>query len=437
MNSSNSFKFVFAEQVNELSVCPDIVSSCSSEPFEDNVSVKSTDAIAAHGEAEGALLRYERNTKYFYAEVHGWDIKDYGLDKLVVVRPTASRTNHFHIHPSLYTNIRPLRTIDDVAMFLGFPCNWEEEYNIFYSSNMDGLNEYLNDLRNLDDNALENDVKISFTALVSRLSASQYCVNVTYREQESIMISGMLMNPNLYCRSQRDTAIFSIRDKIPVIATEIKRYKSYNGSDVWYRGSRGVQTLMALFSYVCPTFLLTQRIYKLFIENPERNLIYTFPYGDDSSKSNHENSCFMNPVGRDLIKLIYLLLSARKYKKVDVPDNREGILIGDFSNSRTPNKVMECKVPDSVIKGAGQRQSARLTMKNKLKNHCFLVDIPGCVPYYQEINVINGDVVEEHETSRFVTIFVISYLIFIYLLCSCYYLLFITYVFKTFLFNLT
>jgi hypothetical protein len=48
---------------------------------------------------------------------------------------------------------------------------------------------------------------------------------------------------------------------------------------MWYQSTRGTQILTALYTFNCPTFLFTQEIWKVFVENQGRTSIKTFPYG--------------------------------------------------------------------------------------------------------------------------------------------------------------
>ncbi len=67
--------------------------------------------------------------------------------------------------------------------------------------------------------------------------------------------------------------------------TEVKTNDSFSGASLWFYKSRGTQTLAALYAFNAPTMLLTQRKFKLFVENPARNEVYTFPYEDSSNEN--------------------------------------------------------------------------------------------------------------------------------------------------------
>jgi hypothetical protein len=64
--------------------------------------------------------------------------------------------------------------------------------------------------------------------------------------------------------------------------------------------------------YGCPTFLLTQQQWKIFVENPARNKILTYPFSRDTSLSEYKRSIDLAPINDDLIRAITIcLLSSR------------------------------------------------------------------------------------------------------------------------------
>lgn len=78
---------------------------------------------------------------------------------------------------------------------------------------------------------------------------------------------------------------------------------------MWYHGS---QALSALYAFSCPTFLFTQRQWKLFLENGDRNAILTFPYDDNDNHTPHVNSSLVQPMGKTFLKTIAICLLSRR-----------------------------------------------------------------------------------------------------------------------------
>jgi hypothetical protein len=68
------------------------------------------------------------------------------------------------------------------------------------------------------------------------------------------------------------------------------------------------QVLSALYAFNAPTFLFTQRQWKLFVENKQRNAIFTFPYHNNTDHTPHVNSSQIEPMGRNFLKAIVICL---------------------------------------------------------------------------------------------------------------------------------
>jgi hypothetical protein len=81
---------------------------------------------------------------------------------------------------------------------------------------------------------------------------------------------------------------------------------------MWYHCSRGIQLLSALYAFNAPAFLFTQRQWKLFVENTERNAILTFPYNDNPEHTPHVNSSLVQPIGTTFLKAIVICLLSRR-----------------------------------------------------------------------------------------------------------------------------
>jgi hypothetical protein len=70
--------------------------------------------------------------------------------------------------------------------------------------------------------------------------------------------------------------------------------------------------LIVLFSFNCPTFLFSQRQWKLFIENSERKAVLTLPYNDDSGFTLHVDCSLVQVMGTTFLYAISIcVLSSR------------------------------------------------------------------------------------------------------------------------------
>jgi hypothetical protein len=92
-----------------------------------------------------------------------------------------------------------------------------------------------------------------------------------------------------------------------LIASETTTALTFQEGDLWYRGCRGVQVLSALYAFNCPTFLFTQKQWKIFVENSDRNAVYTFPCGTESNTP-YVKSTLVQPMGTHFLQAIIICL---------------------------------------------------------------------------------------------------------------------------------
>ena len=167
---------------------------------------------------------------------------------------------------------------------------------------------------------------------------------------------------------------------------------------MWYHSSRGIQVLTALYAFNCPTFLLTQRQWKLFAENNERNSVLTFPYDDEVGHSHHVNSSLVQPMGTTFLKAIVICLLSKRGSLVA---SRKGVSVQESSKvNETPQKTAtKRKYFDSAEKP--KPKSARLQKShnpNSGKKQPSLVSgyIDG-QPVYTAVRILPQEIVSRIE----------------------------------------
>lgn len=196
-------------------------------------------------------------------------------------------------------------SLDGLAELLETPPGWEQQAERI--NNIPAVIDALNGFRSLPASELASNVELGFGNLVSQVAAN-LGRNVQPRRETKVGIGGNLARANYNYISFTD--IYAVRmDGRPVIATEIKRKVMFPLGHVWYQSSRGAQLLAALYNYHCPTFLLTQEHWKLFVENDDRNQVFTFPF-DDSLPLN-ERSVITEMVGSSLVRAIVIILLSK------------------------------------------------------------------------------------------------------------------------------
>ena len=137
------------------------------------------------------------------------------------------------------------------------------------------------------------------------------------RSETGVVVGGILARHKYDVRSRCDP-YFLNEDGTCLIASEVKTALTFRERAMWYHKTRGVQVLSALYALNAPTFLLTQKQWKLFVENKHRNSIITFPYNSECEYSAHVKSSLAQPMGTTFLKAIVIcLLSKRGYVESD------------------------------------------------------------------------------------------------------------------------
>ena len=252
--------------------------------------------------------RLQQNKEFLEGEMTSWTLVNQnsktplGDDILLIPKPTASRLSHRLLNPYIYKTIQDVGGLNGLVTLLNVPDNWEDTYNDLISDGL--LIESLNDLSAMDNTEPESYVQGSFNSLVISI-CTLLGMAIRPRFGTKIIIGGILAKYEYDLRSMTD-AHFQTFNGINFIASKVPRNRSFPLDTVWYHDSRGIQVLSALYKFNCPTFLLSQKQFKLFVENKERNAILTFPYGEDSSVTPHVNSTLVKSMGTSFLKASFV-----------------------------------------------------------------------------------------------------------------------------------
>jgi hypothetical protein len=219
------------------------------------------------------------------------------------------------LNPGVYRNLQSVGGLAGFAQCVGAHANWSDDFDEMYAIYGDRLTENLDDFRSLAPNTSERDISIEFTRLVSNL-ASFACARIRFRQEKNLIVGGILALEQYDIRSQCDVFVEN-RVGIPLLCTEIKADEVFGSDDMWYHSSRGVQSMCALYGHHCPVFLFTQRQWKLFAENHDRNALLTEPFGSNEELSQHVNSSLMEPMGHSFLKAIYICLVSKPASRFD------------------------------------------------------------------------------------------------------------------------
>jgi hypothetical protein len=317
-------------------------------------------------------LRLAQNKDFMETEIAGWNADRQiwqNQEFQLVVKPMASKLSHRLLNPFIYRNIQNVGSLDQLAILLDAPPDWEVRYDHVKRNSI--IQRQFEVFRNLDDDTHEPRIQLMFSAIVS-LIALLLGIYVYPRSQQKIIVGGILANHEYDVRSRTDP-YFTRADGVNLIASEVKTNNTFAGDAMWYHDCRGIQVLTALYSFNCPTFLLNQKQWKLFVENEARNAIFTYPYNE--GYTSHVNSSLMNPMGSEFIKAIVICLLSKRFS-VEVVDS-------DSENKAATNTVTP--------------QNSKSRENSEKRVPCFISGYSDGRPIYSTVRVVPDRVVAEIE----------------------------------------
>lgn len=297
-----------------------------------------------------------------------------GSDVVLIRKPTASNLAHRLLNPFIYRNIQTAGTLNDLAILLDTTDEWEVRYNQVVADGR--IIRKLNRFSALADDAAESDIQSRFIDIVQAISV-YLDIDLDTSSETKIIVGGILARYQYDLRSKTDPHFLNTGG-LNLIASEAKTHLTFAPGEMWYHGSRGIQVLSALYAFSCPTFLFTQRQWKLFVENSDRNAILTFPYDDNDNHTPHVNSSLVQPMGTTFLKAIVICLLSRR---VSLEGSMKAATLEESSQVKeTPKKtIIKPKYFDTPDKP--KRQSARLQKGTKLQSG---KKIPSFVSGYAE-----------------------------------------------------
>ena len=310
---------------------------------------------------------------------------------VLIRKPTASNMSHRLLNPFIYRNIKNVGTLNDLAALLDTPDDWEARYNQVVANGY--IINQMDSFRNLPHDTLESDIQSEFIGIVIAI-ASNLFVPIRSKSETKIIVGGILARYQYDLRSKTDPHFLS-SSGINLIASEVKTHRTFAPGEMWYHGSRGIQILTALYAFHCPTFLLTQSQWKLFVENRERNAILTFPYNDNANHTPHVNSSLVHSMGTTFLKAIVICLLSRRDS---LEGSSEAVSIEESMQVKeTPKKtIIKPKYFDTPEKPTKQFADVQHPVSGK-KIPSFVSGYAQGQPIYTLVRIVPQDVVARIE----------------------------------------
>ncbi|KAH6584277.1 hypothetical protein BASA61_007555 [Batrachochytrium salamandrivorans] len=329
-------------------------------------------------------------TSAWVLEPQTWKTTE-GTDVVLIRKPTASNLSHRLLNPFIYRNIQNVGTLDDLATLLDTPDDWEVRYNQIVDNGY--IIDRMNRFRNFSDDTLESYIQSEFSALVN-LVAGGLLVRICAGSETKIIVGGILARYQYDLRSKTDPHFLDTEGR-NLIASEATTHHRFPPGEMWYHSSRGVQVLSAMYAFNCPTFLFTQKQWKLFVENKDRNAILTFPYNDNDDHTPHVNSSLVYPMGTTFLKAIVICLLSRRFS---LEESMKTATLDESAfqiNETSEKTVIKPKDFDTLEKSTIQstrlQQAARLESGKNTPS--FVSGYANGQPVYTTVRVVPQDIV--------------------------------------------
>jgi hypothetical protein len=309
-----------------------------------------------------------------------------GSDVVLIRKPTASNLSHRLLNPFIYRNIRAAGTLDELSSLLDTPKDWEVRYNKVVGDGY--IIDQMNDFRNLPDDTLESDIQSEFINLVGAI-ASRLRIRIRPKSDTKIIVGGILARYQYDLRSKTDPHFLNTSG-LNLIASEAKTHRTFGLGEMWYHGSRGIQVLSALYAFNCPTFLFTQRQWKLFVETHDRNAILTFPYNDNDTHTPHVNSSLVQQMGTTFLKAIAICLLSRR---VSLEESMKAVTLEESTQVKeTPSKtIVKSKFFDTPDKESARQNASNLEHGKRIPS--FVSGYVEGKPIYTIVRVVPQEIV--------------------------------------------
>ena len=233
-----------------------------------------------------------------------------GYDALLVESPKASGINHRALFPPLYRCIKEVSKIDQLARILGVS-NWRTSFERVLRNR--SILRIWRTFMTRPNDCIESEIEFCFADLVMGI-ANKLGLSIRLRKGHHDRVGGLLANERFDVVSECDV-FFVNEDGVCILSTEVKTRRSLPRQALWYRRSRGTQTLISLFAKNAPTFLLNHHQWKVFVENRERTEIRTYPFGRQGNR--FIRSTHMRSMSPTLIQAIVVCLLARPTDAAD------------------------------------------------------------------------------------------------------------------------
>ena len=236
----------------------------------------------------------QRNRAYLLNQIATWSVQTTQLASgervQVILKPRASKMNYKLLYPSIFCKLKNLGGLDNLATLVKAPTDWKTTYDAKISKNASILSAFAR-YKGLAENASEPVISAHFNGLVTAMAVILE-THIGAFQETPIAVNGILIENEYFLRSNTD--IHFRKNGRAVIATELKTHRAFPDGAIWYRDSRGIQALSAMYGHGCTTFLASQKQWKLIVENEQRTEVLTYPF-DESETFGSRSTKLLGP----------------------------------------------------------------------------------------------------------------------------------------------
>ncbi|KAJ3408586.1 hypothetical protein HDV05_004938 [Chytridiales sp. JEL 0842] len=309
-------------------------------------------------------MNLQDHRKALAAEMKSWEVRTLTAapHEKLVIKPTASLMDHKVLHPAVYSYLKPVgetSSMEAIAILLGAPSDWADRFNQAFTSLVAQV--FHTFLTMPPGTTSEAEIQAQFIGAVTHLGG-MLGIGVRPTSKRKTIVGGFLAQSDLNVKSNKDPS-FATLNKYPLLASEIKTAHTFPLNSIWYRKSRCVQTLSALYGLGAPVLLFTQQHWKLFVESSDRKSIHTYPFSENSAVSDHVNSATMAIMdGVNFAKVIAICLMAGAEREKELQNLQENLEALTLSPTLTPQKAPTTKLGLMSAQRDPSRCSARLAL---------------------------------------------------------------------------
>ena len=275
------------------------------------------DAAVDNNVNEAIVSRTTRGRAFINDHAENWQFEAPDTFGNVMIRfPTVSKLPHLAVHGAFIAGLRqsadPGREMTDIANILGAPDDFDVKLAEMIAPPTAQVRVSLQRLISLPDGSPEDIVQDGHMDVIIAVA---HALNVVVKQSTNtrMAVGGILADNQYNIKGKTDICI-SNNDGVKLLVIEVKTKEAYTGTDNWYRQCKSPQVLTPLYHFNAPTFLATNRCWKVFFENSDRNQIFTYPtarqLGDDEP-NDFANLLGVEVMGLEFVKMLIICLTSK------------------------------------------------------------------------------------------------------------------------------